>query len=61
VRRALNRGNYTTAEEREAEMIASLISIAANRRGRTASWVAPPQVADVFARLEDTLEQRTRG
>ena len=39
VRRALNRGNYTTAEEREAEMIASLISRAASRLGRTAGWV----------------------
>jgi hypothetical protein len=61
VRRALNRSNYTTAEEREAEMFASLLSLAASRRGRTASWVAPPQVADVFARLEGTLEQRPRG
>jgi hypothetical protein len=61
VRRALNRSNYTTDEEREAEMIASLLSIAASRRRRTASWVAPPQVADVVARLENTLEQRSRG
>jgi hypothetical protein len=57
IRRALNRGHYSTAEEREAEMIASLISRAASRLPRTAAWVAPPQVADVFARLEDTLER----
>jgi hypothetical protein len=61
IQRALNRSNYSTAEEREAEMIASLISMAASRRGRTAGWVAPPQLADVFARLEDTLERRPRG
>jgi hypothetical protein len=56
VQRTLGRTSYSTVEEREAEMIASLLSREANRPGPTHTWVAPPEVADVFARLEHSLE-----
>jgi hypothetical protein len=61
VQRFLARTDYTAVEERQAEMVASLISRAANRHDTESVWVAPPDVADVFARLEHTLEHRHRG
>ena len=61
VQRILARTNYTVVEERQAEMVASLISRAANRRDSDSAWIAPPDVADVFARLEHTLEHRHRS
>jgi hypothetical protein len=61
VQRLLARTNYSAVEERQAEMVASLISRAANRRDAESAWVAPPDVADVFARLEHTLERRPRS
>jgi hypothetical protein len=56
VQRTLGRTNYSTVEEREAEMVASLISRAASIDAPTCTWVAPPEVADVFNRLEHSLE-----
>jgi hypothetical protein len=56
VQRTLGRTSYSTVEEREAEMIASLLSREANRRSPVNTWVAPPEVADIFARLEQSLE-----
>ena len=56
VRRTLGRTNYSTVEEREAEMVASLISRAASLGAPAGTWVAPPEVADVFDRLEHSLE-----
>ena len=61
VQRMLNRTSYTAVEERQAEVVASLISRVSIRRATTAAWVAPPDVADVFARMEHTLEHRPRN
>jgi hypothetical protein len=61
VQRVLGRTSYTAVEERQAEVVASLISRAVNRHTTDSSWVAPAEVADVFARLEHTLEHRHRS
>jgi hypothetical protein len=61
VRRVLGRTSFTPVEERQAEVVASLISQAANRRNADSVWVAPPDLVGVFARLEHTLERRHRG
>jgi hypothetical protein len=60
VQRILNRTTYSAVEERQAEVVASLISRAANRPRTDAGWTAPPEVADVLARVEHTLERRPR-
>ena len=61
VQRVLNRTSYSAVEERQAEVVASLISRAANRHRTDSAWVAPPDVAEVFARLEHSLEHRPRS
>jgi hypothetical protein len=60
IQRMLGRTNYTAVEEREAEVIASLILRTANGRDPASTWVAPPDAADVFARLEHSLEHPHR-
>jgi IrrE N-terminal-like domain len=61
VRRILHRTTYSKVEERQAEVVASLISRAANRPRSRSGGTAPPDVADVLARVEHTLERRPRG
>jgi hypothetical protein len=60
VRRLLCRTTYSAVEEQQAEIIASLISRSAHRHGSDRNWVAPPELADVFTRLAQTLEHRPR-
>lgn len=54
VRRVLGRTGYAAAEEREAELLASLISLAAVRAVR-ADPAGEPPASDVLRRLEQTL------
>lgn len=52
VRRVLGRTSYTATQEREAELLASLISQRARREN---PGQATPQASDVVRRLEETL------
>lgn len=60
VRRYLGRGQYTATEEREAEMIGSLLVAQANPAAPVSRWVAPPEVAEGFERLEHLLTHQRR-
>lgn len=56
VQRVTKRTNYTAAQEREAEMIASLILQRANRWRPESEWPANPATAGIRKRLGDALE-----
>jgi hypothetical protein len=56
VNRVLQRTHYTEHEEREAEMIASLILERANRWKPISEWTGPPEAADIRNRLGRTYE-----
>lgn len=60
IRRMLNRTNYTDAQEREAEMIATLIL----QRGSRQRAAAPPHISphdtDVITRIVDSLPEGGR-
>ncbi|MGK5627227.1 ImmA/IrrE family metallo-endopeptidase [Streptomyces sp. URMC 123] len=60
VRDMLGRTAYTDPQEREAEMIASLILKRARRRPaeETAAVPLPPENADVIGRIENTIRRR---
>lgn len=60
VQRFLGRGSYSATEEREAEMIGSLLLARANPSTPVSRWVAPPEVADGFGRLEHLLTHQRR-
>lgn len=56
IQRVLGRTGYAAVEEREAELIASLISRAANTPQSVSTWVAPPELAEDFDRIGGVLE-----
>jgi hypothetical protein len=62
VNRILQRAHYSAAEEREAEMIASLILERANRWRPESEWAGPVEAAGIRQRLGRALEPpTTRG
>ncbi|MFI1252791.1 ImmA/IrrE family metallo-endopeptidase [Streptomyces netropsis] len=60
VQSVLQRTYYTSAEEQEAEMIASLILQEANRRPLERNWTVPSEAAESVERLDRSLRSSTQ-
>jgi hypothetical protein len=59
VQRMLGRTHYSRLEERQAELMASLIREQASRWSPEPTWTVPAEAADVAARLEHSLKYQT--
>lgn len=59
VARCFARGPYTDEQEREAELVASLVLAGARRLRPTPEWEAPPETAGTRHRLALALEPPT--
>ncbi|MGP3999423.1 hypothetical protein [Streptomyces sp. 8N706] len=60
VEQVLHRTHYSTVEEQEAEVIASLILQEAHRRTREPTWTVPSGAADVLERVDRSLRHVPR-
>ncbi|MGW8555958.1 hypothetical protein [Streptomyces tubercidicus] len=61
VKRVLQRGQHSSVEEQEAEVIASLILQAAHRRTLEPTWTVPSGSAEVIQRLDRSLRHTRKG
>lgn len=61
VERVLGRTHYSAVEEREAELVASLILQRASRWSLPPSWSVPPDAVAVVQRMEHSMMRREPG